>query len=217
MSKPAPAASPDDDSNLRQLLQDLQNDAFWVRERAAEALGRHASPEAIAALQGALDDATATVRERAAEALGRIGSDPALAGLADALGERQASETLARLGAHEAVARLQHVRTAAEVERLRQDLRHSLYERRWDAAQALWALQGAPAVEALLQALRESSLPGQPQIEPRPLADGPDEYIIFDALSRREFQAAWNMARDLVRMDAEYGVMVCERVLDLNA
>ncbi len=79
------SAPQDDAPDVRQWLRDLQHDSFWVRERAAEALGYSRSPEAIRGLQNALSDTTSTVRARAAEALARIGSEHALASLFNTL------------------------------------------------------------------------------------------------------------------------------------
>ncbi len=75
-----------------------------VREAAAQAAGRLAHPDALAALRGALRDGAPRVRAQAAWALGRVG-DPAAAGeLESALDDAdwwtraRAAQALARLG-----------------------------------------------------------------------------------------------------------------------
>jgi HEAT repeat protein len=206
------SASQDNTPDVNRLLQDLQDDRFWVREQAAEALGYSASQAAIAGLLHALEDKTSTVRERAAEALARIGSEPALTGLLGTLGNEKVAAMLTPAGSKEV--------SDQRTDRLHQALRHDHYAQRWQAAQALWKLEGAQAIEALLQALQEPEpkTPDQIRQDPDPasIADRPDEDTLFDALSRQDFQTAWHLAQDLVQMDAEYAAMIFERVLDLT-
>ncbi|ETX07360.1 HEAT repeat domain-containing protein [Candidatus Entotheonella palauensis] len=210
-------ASQADAPDISQLLHALRSDSFWVRERAAEALGHSRSQDAIADLVGALEDTTSTVRERAAEALARIGSEQALAGLFDTLGEEKANEILARARSNEAVDRAHQAHSEQTIDQLQKDLRHEFYARRWRAAQALWKFQGSQVVEDLLQALQEPA----PELSSRILDDSissrPDEYILFDALYRRDFQAAWYIARDLARINSDYAAIVFERVLELTS
>src|SRR5687767_38618 len=199
------SASQDNTPDVSQLLQDLRDDRFWVRERAAEALGYRGSQAAISGLLRALQDVTSTVRERAAESLARIGSEQALAGLLDTLGNEKVTEMLTRAGSKEVLDHVHHIRAEQTTDTLHQALHHDLYAQRWQAAQALWQLKGAQAIEALLQALQEPEPEGRDQIA-RPesrqdISDRPDEYTLFDALSRQDFQAAWHLAQDLVRMD----------------
>jgi HEAT repeat protein len=220
MVEPRTSVARDGEPDLHPLLQALRDDAFWVREKAAEALGASRSPDAVSGLLSALEDRTSTVRERAAEALARIGSERALRGLSATLGEKKANEILARVGATEAVEQAGPMPEEQMTSALQQDLRHDLYEQRWHAAQELWNLQGFQAVEDLLQALQEPALEHRSHT-PNDVAAGspisrPDEYTLFDVLSHREFQAGWHLAQDLVRMDPEYAAYVFERVLDLG-
>ena len=217
MAEPTASAAPGDAPDVRQLLQALRDDSFWVRERAAEALGHSRSPDAIPGLLHALQDTTSTVRERAAEALIRMGSEQALTGLLKTLGEEKANEILARVGSKEAMDQVHQMRSEQVANRLQQDLRHDLYMQRWHAAQALWKLKGAQAIDDLLQALQEADPEAKrlrPGASPRALFDQPDEYTLFEALSHQHFRTAWDMARDLAQMDPEYAAMVCERVLE---
>ena len=214
------SASQDDAPDVSQLLQALRDDRFWVRERAAEALGQSRSQDAIAGLLRALEDTTSTVGRRAAEALARIGSDQAVDGLLDTLGYEKTTEILTRVGSEKAVSHLHHMRSQQAPDRLQQALRHDLYAQRWQAAQTLWKSNGYQAIEELLQALQESDLENRDRIRKdvslRPLSFRPDEYTLFDTLSRQEFQAAWNIAQDLAQMDSEYAAYIFERVLDLS-
>jgi HEAT repeat protein len=66
------------------LRQALKDEEWWVRQAAAEALGKIGSP-AIPALLEALKDGMALVRQAAAEALGKIGDPQALPALLEAL------------------------------------------------------------------------------------------------------------------------------------
>lgn len=214
------SASQDGAPDVSQLLQALQDDQFWIRERAAEALGYCHSQDAIAGLLQALDDTASTVRRLAAEALARIGSEQALAGLLETLGDEKATEILTRVGSKAAVAHLHHRRLEQATDRLHQALRHDLYAERWQAAQTLWKFKGYQAIEDLLEALRETDLENRDRIREdaslRPIASRPDEYTLFDALSRQDFQAGWHIARELARMDAEYAAYIFERILDLE-
>ncbi|MDH3603346.1 MAG: HEAT repeat domain-containing protein [Candidatus Tectomicrobia bacterium] len=214
------SASQDDAPDVGQLLQDLRDDRFWVRERAAEALGHRRSQDAIAGLRRALEDTTSTVSKRAAEALARIGSEQAHASLFDTLGEEKATEILTRVGSKKAVRHVQHMRLEQATERWHEALRHDLYAQRWQAAQTLWKSKGYQAIEELLQALQDADLENRDRIREdaslRPLSCRPDEYTLLDALSRQDFQAGWRIARDLAQMDAEYAAYIFERVLDLS-
>lgn len=214
------SASQDDAPDISQLLQALRDDQFWVRERAAEALGQSGSQDAVAGLLQALEDRTSTVRTRAAEALARIGSDQALAGLLDTFGYEKTAEILTRVGSKRAVRRVNNMRSQQATSMLRQTLRHDLYKQRWQAAQTLWKIKGYQAIEELLQALQDADLEHRDRIREdaslTPLSCRPDEYTLFDVLSRQDFQAAWRMARDLAQMDSEYAAYIFERVLDLS-
>ncbi|PON12124.1 hypothetical protein C2W62_41265 [Candidatus Entotheonella serta] len=189
------------------LLRDLRHDAFWIRERAAEALGDSRSPEAVSGLLSALADATSTVRERVAEALARIGSDQALAGLKETLGEKEANDVLRRVWAKQAVDERHQIRLEQITDALHHALSHGAYAERWRAAQTLWRLEGSQMIEALLQVLQVSDVEhraqGRAEASPNPPASRPDEYMLFDALSRQDFQAAWQMARDLARRNSD--------------
>jgi HEAT repeat protein len=214
------SASQDNVSDVSQLLKDLRDDRFWVRERAAETLGYRRSQAAVTGLLAALGDATSTVRDRAAEALVRIGSEEALTGLHDTLGREKVTEILSRTGLQEVVDDVQQIHLEQTTDTLYEALRHDLHAERWQAAQGLWKLQGAQAIEALLQALREPEPESQHQSQqdarPASISDRPDEYTLLDILARQDFQAAWRLAQDLVQVDAGYAAMIFERVLDLT-
>jgi HEAT repeat protein len=214
------SASPDHTPDVKELLRDLRDDRFWVRERAAETLGYRRSQAAITGLLAALGDVTSTVRERAAEALVRIGSEEALTRLHDTLGREKVTEILSRTGLQEVVDDVQQIHLEQTTDTLYEALRHDLHAERWKGAQALWKLKGAQAIEAFLQALQEPEPESQHQIRqdasPAFIPDRPDEYTLLDLLAGQDFQAAWRLAQDLVQVDAEYAAMIFERVLDLT-
>jgi HEAT repeat protein len=168
-----------------------------------------------------LEDPTSTVRRRAAEALAHIGSDEAITGLLDTLGDEKTTEILTRAGSKQAVGHVHRTRLQHTTGKLHQTLRHDLYAQRWRAAQTLWKIKGYQAIEDLLQALQDADLENRDRLREdarwRPLSSRPDEYTLWDTLSRQEFQAAWHIARDLARMDSEYAAYIFERVLDLSA
>ncbi len=98
-------------------------------------------------------------------------------------------------------------------------LRHGVYAEKWRAAQTLWRLEGSRVIEVLLHVLQEPA-PGSGDREDAN-ADGTvakaDEYTLFDALFRQDFQAAWHMAQDLAQMNTDYAFIVFERVLELTS
>ncbi len=160
------------------LLRALQDPNHWVREAAAEALGKIRDSRALEPLLGALRDSEYHVRQKAAEALGELGDlralEPLLAGWAGGAWVRSAARALGHLGDPRGVEALlaglnhdqpSHRAAAAEglgftrhptsVQRLGAALRESEEEVREAAALALGELRDPQAVPALRYAVRD--------------------------------------------------------------
>ena len=160
-----------------------------VRERAAQALGRHRVGDAVAALGMALGDEAAEVRERAAWALGRIRDAEAVPALGRALDDaepdvrEQAAWALGRIRDAQAVPALGRalddaepdvrqqaawalgmIRDAEAVPPLVAGLRDPDQEVREQAAWALGMIRSPASVEGLVAALRDSEAETQEQV-----------------------------------------------------
>ncbi len=160
-----------------------------VRERAAQALGRHRVGDAVAALGMALGDEAAEVRERAAWALGRIRDAEAVPALGRALDDaepdvrEQAAWALGRIRDAQAVPALGRalddaepdvrqqaawalgmIRDAEAVPPLVGGLRDPDQEVREQAAWALGMIRSPASVEGLVAALRDSEVETQEQV-----------------------------------------------------
>jgi hypothetical protein len=91
------------------LVQALQDEAWWVRKAACEALGKIGDPQAIPHLAQALQDEAWEVRAAACEALGAIGDPQAIPPLLQALQDeawwvrKAACEALGAIGDPQAI------------------------------------------------------------------------------------------------------------------
>jgi vesicle coat complex subunit len=91
------------------LVQALQDEAWWVRKAACEALGKIGDPQAIPPLLQALQDEAWWVRKAACEALGAIGDPQAIPPLLQALQDeawwvrKAACEALGKIGDPQAI------------------------------------------------------------------------------------------------------------------
>jgi tetratricopeptide (TPR) repeat protein len=119
---PAVAGSPEALARLSAMARD--DTRWWMRRRAAEALGRASASASVvtALLQVLRADPYAYVREAAADALGRLRAPAAVAALADALASdpepavrSAAARALQRIGGPDAQRALQRAGGAAKV------------------------------------------------------------------------------------------------------
>ncbi len=137
---------------LEESIKALQSADSYERHRAAIALGRSGSPEAVEPLLGALNDRDTFVRNFACTSLGNLGDPRAVAPLVKALGDeslvvrRSAAEALGNLGDKRPVDPL--IKALSDESDL---VRRS-------AAQALGALGDPRAADALLLALRDEDI-----------------------------------------------------------
>ena len=135
---------------IASLIQELDDEEKDVRSRAAEALGRIGSDQAVEPLVKALaTDKDGSVRGRAADALGSIGSEqaiePLVKGLAtdkDRYVRGSAAEALGRIGSEQAIEPL--------VKGLATDKDRYV---RGSAAEALGRIGSEQAIEPLVKAL----------------------------------------------------------------
>jgi len=81
----APLATIWDEEPARALAVALEDDNFWVRDAAVEALEGLSGDEAARALATAVQNEETWIREAAVKALGKIGGDEAAYALAPAL------------------------------------------------------------------------------------------------------------------------------------
>ncbi len=102
-------------SNIAQLLKDLQDESLETRKKAAFELGKTHDPQAVNALIEALNDENDQVSGIAARALGQIGDTRALQPLIEALGDASlnvraaAAKGLGNLGDKRAITPLKKV------------------------------------------------------------------------------------------------------------
>jgi HEAT repeat protein len=160
------------------LEQALHDESKYVRQGAAEALGRMASPAFVPSLEKALGDVDSGVRESAAQALGRIASPASRASLEKALEDKvssvceSAAEALGKIASPASIPSLEkalgsrnarlcmraaealgRIASPASVPSLARALVHEYYGVRQSAAEALGRI-GMPAMPVLVEALR---------------------------------------------------------------
>ncbi|MEH2128935.1 HEAT repeat domain-containing protein [Nostoc sp.] len=131
------------------LSNSLQDEDFYVRMRAADALGKIGNQEGVSALIKALQDEDSDVRMRAAEALGKIGNQEAVSALIKALQDEysdvrmRAAEALGKIGNQEGVSALIKA------------LQDEYSDVRMRAADALGKIGNQEGVSALIKALQD--------------------------------------------------------------
>jgi HEAT repeat protein len=138
------------DKAVDPLIRALKDSDYFVRQNAAEALGKIGSDKVVGALIRALKDSDSYMRRNAAEALGKIGSDKAVDSLilglkdSDDFVRRKAAEALIKIGSDKAV------------DPLILALKDSDGYMRWNATEALGKIGSDKAVDPLMLALKDS-------------------------------------------------------------
>ncbi|MDB9543971.1 HEAT repeat domain-containing protein [Microcystis aeruginosa CS-1036] len=135
---------------VNELNQALEDSDWYVRWKAAKALGKIGTETAIAGLVKALEDSDYDVSGSAAEALGKIGTETAIPGLLKAL------EDSDRFVRSNAVKALGNIGSETAIPGLLKALKDSDWNVRWNAAFALGNIGSETAIPGLLKALKDS-------------------------------------------------------------
>ncbi|GET40636.1 HEAT repeat domain-containing protein [Microseira wollei] len=134
---------------VEKLQQALNDEDWYVREKAAEALGNIGNPQAVPALIAALKDKDSFSRTNAAEALGNIGNPQAVDALIAALNYE---DWFVRIKAGEALGKIGNPQA---VDVLMSALNHEDMSVSMNAAEALGKIDNLQAVDALMLALND--------------------------------------------------------------
>ena len=160
---------------VEQLLEVLDDDAWYVRQHAAEALGEIGDPHAIQPLIEVLDDSEQLVCNAAADALVKLGS-PAVDALCAAL--RHSRDAVQRAAAG-VLADIGDARAVVPIISLLQDEDPRLVN---SAATALGKLRDPRAVQPLLDILENPRSPGR-TASAEALAEIGDEHAVVPLIA----------------------------------
>ncbi|NET06988.1 MAG: TIR domain-containing protein [Symploca sp. SIO2B6] len=219
----------------------LEDQHYYVRRRAADALGNIGTEAAVPALIRALEDEDSDVRVTAAETLGKIGSQAAIDALISALEAQDysvrwsAASALGKIGSEAAIialirtleaqdysvresvaSALGDIGSEAAIPALISALEAQDYSVRWRAAEALGKIGSEAAIPALIRTLEAQDYSVRWRAAEALGKIGSEAAIpaLIRTLEAQDYSVRWRAAEALGKIGSEAAIPALIRTLE---